>query len=189
MRHRIWICIVCGERLTKLLRSTCVCLGLICDSFTNQIIFYFFFCRRIPTSQLTILQDLKQFKVVNLCLQGFEDWSCGHWRTYLSWRDIGSPWINFVAQTVIQLWSRLRGRSSSLQFHCSSFWSLIVKDNCDFLFASEWQFVYKLMIVSKTLLTIKGPRGWPNLGLGGGHFTFFNNLRAAEYRVHLNNLR
>jgi hypothetical protein len=23
----------------------------------------------------------------------------------------------------------------------------------------------------------------------GGHFPFFNNLRAAEYRVHLNNLR
>ena len=82
-----------------------------------------------------------------------------------SLRKIGSSWINFVAQTVIQLWSRLRGRWSSLQFYCSSFWLLMVKENCAFLFAYEWQLVYKLIIVSNTLLTLKGPRGWPNLGL------------------------
>ena len=50
-----------------------------------------------------------------------------------SWRKIGSSWINFVAQTVIQLWSRLCGRWSSLQFHCSSFWLLI-----DFEFQENW---------------------------------------------------
>jgi hypothetical protein len=54
-------------------------------AFTNRNIFYFLFlCRRIPTSQSTILQILKQFKLVNLYLQGFKDWSCGHWCTYLS---------------------------------------------------------------------------------------------------------
>jgi hypothetical protein len=30
---------------------------------------------------------------------------------------------------------------------------------------------------------------WPMFFARGGHFLFFNNLRAAEYRVHLNNLR
>jgi len=53
-------------------------------AFTNQNYFFEFFDRRIPTSQLTILQNLNQFKLVNLYLQGFEDWSCGHWRTYLT---------------------------------------------------------------------------------------------------------
>jgi hypothetical protein len=86
MRHCIRIRTVCGEGLTKLLRSTCVCLDSICDSFHKSRYFLFlFFCRRIPTSQLTILQNLKQFKLVNLYLQGFEDWSCGHWHTYLTY--------------------------------------------------------------------------------------------------------
>jgi hypothetical protein len=70
MWHRIRIRIVCGEGLTKLLRSTCVCLDSICDSFHKSNYFLFvFFCRRIPTSKLTILQNLKQFKLVNLYLQ------------------------------------------------------------------------------------------------------------------------
>jgi hypothetical protein len=74
MRHRIRIHIVCGEGLTKLLRSTCVCLDSICDSFhKSKHLLFLFFCRRILTSQLTILQNLKQFKLVNLYLQGFED--------------------------------------------------------------------------------------------------------------------
>jgi hypothetical protein len=34
---------------------------------------FLFFCKRILTAQLTILQNLKQFKLVNLYLQGFED--------------------------------------------------------------------------------------------------------------------
>ena len=77
---------MCGEGLTKLLRSTYVCLDSICDSFhKSKYLLFFIFCRRIPTSQLTILQNLKQFKHVNLYLQGFEDWSCGHWRIYLRW--------------------------------------------------------------------------------------------------------
>ena len=76
----------CSEGLTKLLRSTCECLDSICDSFhKSKYLLFLFFCRRIPTSQLTILQNLKQFKLVNLYLQGFEDWSCGHWRTYLTY--------------------------------------------------------------------------------------------------------
>ena len=66
-----------------------------------------------------------------------------------------SSWINLVAQTVIQLKSRLCGRSSSLQFHCNSFWLLMVWENCEFLFASEWQLVDTLMIVSNTLLSLK----------------------------------
>jgi hypothetical protein len=58
-------------------------------AFTNQNIFYFYyFVGESPLWQLTILQNLKQFKVVNLCLQGFEDWSCGHWRTYLTCLDM-----------------------------------------------------------------------------------------------------
>jgi hypothetical protein len=53
-------------------------------AFINQNIFYFhFFVGESPLHKLTILQNLKQFKLVNLYLQGFEDWSCGHWRTYL----------------------------------------------------------------------------------------------------------
>jgi hypothetical protein len=75
----------CGEGLTKLLKSTCVCLDSICDSFhKSKYLLFLFSCRRIPTSQSTILQNLKQFKRVNLYLQGFEDSSCGHWRTYLT---------------------------------------------------------------------------------------------------------
>jgi hypothetical protein len=74
VRHRIWIRIMCGEGLTKLLRFTCVRLDSICDSFHKSKYFLFlFFCRRISTSQLTILQILKQFKLVILYLQGFED--------------------------------------------------------------------------------------------------------------------
>jgi hypothetical protein len=86
MRNRIRIRTVCGEGLTTLLRSTCVCLDSISDSFhkssssssssSSSFYFYFYFLwfgRRIPTLQLTILQDLKQFKLVNLYLQGFED--------------------------------------------------------------------------------------------------------------------
>jgi hypothetical protein len=85
MRHRIRIRTVCGEGLTKLLRSTCVCLHSICDNFhKSKYLLFLFFCRRIPTSQWTILQNLKQFKLINLYLQGFEDWSCGHWYTYLT---------------------------------------------------------------------------------------------------------
>jgi hypothetical protein len=54
--------------------STCVCLDSICDSFhKSKYILFLIFSRRIPTSQLTILQNLKQFKLVNLYLQGFED--------------------------------------------------------------------------------------------------------------------
>jgi hypothetical protein len=84
MWHRIRIRTVCGEGLTKLLRSTRVCLDSICDGFhKSKYLIFLFFCRRIPTSKLTILQNLKQFKLVNLYLQGFEDWSFGHWRTYL----------------------------------------------------------------------------------------------------------
>ena len=77
-------CTMCGEGLTKLLKSTCVCLDSICDSFhISKYLSSLFFCKRILTSQLIILQNLKQFKLVNLYLQGLEDWSCGHWRTYL----------------------------------------------------------------------------------------------------------
>ena len=52
---------------------------------TNQIILYsYFFVRESSLHKLTFLQSLKQFKLVNLYSRGFEDWSCGHWRTYLS---------------------------------------------------------------------------------------------------------
>jgi hypothetical protein len=46
--------------VTKLLRSTCVCLDSICDSFhKSKYLLFLFFCRRIPTSQSTIRQNLK----------------------------------------------------------------------------------------------------------------------------------
>jgi hypothetical protein len=65
---------LCGEGLTKLLRSTCVCLDSICDSFhKSKYLSFLFFCKRILTSQSTILQNLKQFKLVNFYLQGFKD--------------------------------------------------------------------------------------------------------------------
>jgi hypothetical protein len=49
-------------------------LDSICDSFhKSKHLLYLFFCRRIITSQLTILQNLEQFKLGNLYLQGFED--------------------------------------------------------------------------------------------------------------------
>ena len=77
-------------------------------AFTNQNIFcFYFFCRRIHTSQSTILQILKQFKLVNLYLQRFEDWSCGHWRTYLRYareilrngqRGAGDGWFPLEMQ-------------------------------------------------------------------------------------------
>jgi hypothetical protein len=50
-RHRIQIRIVCSEGLNKLLRSTCVCLDLICDSFhKSKYLSFLFLSRRIPTS-------------------------------------------------------------------------------------------------------------------------------------------
>ena len=87
---------LCGEGLTKLLRSTCVCLDSICDSFhKSKYLSFLFFCKRILTSQLTILQNLKQFKLVNLYLQGFKDWSCGHWRAYLMYQVNKSTNMHF----------------------------------------------------------------------------------------------
>jgi hypothetical protein len=68
-------------------------------AFTNQNIFHLFFLRRILTSQLTIFQNLKQFKLVNLYLQGFEDWSCGHWRTYLN------GWKMYKENILVVNWS------------------------------------------------------------------------------------
>jgi hypothetical protein len=75
-------------------------------TFTNQNIFYFyFFCRRIPTSQLRILQNLKQFKLINLYLQGFEDWSCGHWHTYLSFLGgIESVFVGMFLAYFLKMW-------------------------------------------------------------------------------------
>jgi hypothetical protein len=106
MRHRIRICIMWGEGLTNLLRSTCVCLDSICDSFhKSKYLSFLLFCRRIPTSQLTILQNFKQFKLVNLYLQGFEDWSCGHWRTYLTWFKISLldiPWTQHLCNVALE---------------------------------------------------------------------------------------
>jgi len=115
-------CVVKGS-CTKLLRSTCVCLDSICDSFHKpRYLLLSFFCRRIPTSQLTILQNLKQFKLVNLYLQGFEDWSCGHWPTYLRCPEFpelrespgfGDPKVSLDDLHVEIHWCRLHACNSS----------------------------------------------------------------------------
>ena len=85
LRRMYGYCTLCGERLTKHLRSTSVCLDSIHNSFHKSKYLSKKICKRILTSQVTIFQNLKQFRLVNLYLQGFEDWSCGHWRTYLMW--------------------------------------------------------------------------------------------------------